>query len=96
MAGVELRLKGGSDADDTDADPPRGRAANRGPRHALTCHLFSGAAMRRQHLYFIIPVLVVIAALVLFFQRDKVTEGSGAHVPPSASSGEAARPTERR
>jgi hypothetical protein len=52
--------------------------------------------MRRQHLYFIIPVLVVIAALVLFFQRDKVTEGSGAHVPPSASSGEAARPTERR
>ena len=69
------------------------RAANRGSRHALTCHLFSGAAMRRQHLYFIIPVLAVIAVLVLFFQRDKVTEGSGAHMPPS---GEAARPTERR
>ncbi len=71
----------------------RGRAANRGPRHALTWHLFSAAAMRHQHLYLIIPVLVVIAALVLFFQRDKVTEGSGAHMPPS---GEAARPTERR
>ncbi len=70
----------------------RGRAANRGPHHALTCHLFSGAAMRRRHLYLIIPVLAVIAALVLFFQRDKVTEGSGAHMPPS---GEAARPTER-
>ena len=66
---------------------------NRGPRPALTRYVFSGAAMRRQHLYFIIPVLVVIAALVLFFQRDKVTEGSGAHMPPS---GEAARPTERR
>ena len=49
--------------------------------------------MRRRHLFFIIPVLVVIAALVLFFQRGKVTEGSGAHMPPS---GEAARPTERR
>jgi hypothetical protein len=49
--------------------------------------------MRRQHLYFIIPVLVVLAALVLFFQRDKVTEGSGAQMPPS---GEAARPPERR
>ena len=41
--------------------------------------------MRRQHLYFIVPVLVVIAALVLFFQRDKVTEGSGAHMPPNTS-----------
>jgi hypothetical protein len=50
--------------------------------------------MRRQHLYFIIPALavIVVLVLVLFFQRDKVTEGSGAHMPPS---GEAAPPTRR-
>ena len=48
--------------------------------------------MTRKPLFLIIPVIVVIAALVLFFQRDKVTEGSGAQMPPS---GEAAPPTRR-
>jgi hypothetical protein len=57
--------------------------------------------MRRQHLFLIIPVLAVIAALVLFLQRDDtggappstpasasgsgLPTGSGANVPPSTS-----------
>lgn len=91
--------------------------------------------MQRKPLFLIIPVIAVIAALVLFFQRDNtgqpqstassgagLTTGSGAQMPPTnslnptpagtpsvsapggappsatptAPSGEAARPVERR
>ena len=53
--------------------------------------------MQRKPLFLIIPVLAVIAALILFFQRDNtqpqssassgsgLTEGSGAHMPPTNS-----------
>ena len=52
--------------------------------------------MTRKPLFLIIPVIVVIAALVLFFQRDNtgrqpaptgasgLPTGSGANMPPSA------------
>lgn len=54
--------------------------------------------MPRQPLYLIIPIVAVIAALVLFLQRDNtgntsqsgpasqgMTQGSAANVPPSTS-----------
>ena len=57
--------------------------------------------MSRQPLFLIIPVIAVIAALVLFFQRDNTGQspnapsasasgsglptGSGAHMPPTTS-----------
>jgi hypothetical protein len=55
--------------------------------------------MQRKPLFLIIPVIAVIVALVLFFQRDNtgqpqstasssgagLTTGSGAHMPPTSS-----------
>ncbi len=46
--------------------------------------------MPRQPLYLIIPVIAVIAALVLFFQRDNTGRSTNA---PSASAGGSGLPT---